>query len=735
MGAPGKVGESELVATWRLFWGQTAGRVVTVFFASAIAVYFFELGPEYLRAEFSAHIDRLVLPVVVAIIFFRTRMVESVEERRFWTLAMASFVIWLVGNSLFFVSTLIELPRWMDLVVDVCYVLLYLFFFLASDQQPQRPGGWSEKDVLYRFSMVGATVFITAMFAYFVAVPWTIQPQETFRYFASFNLYVVLDTMLAVKFGLLLLAARSPRWRRCFTLIALAALMMAAGDFVEGLSFAGYFEAVEGSRIDTIWLVPHFLFLLMTLTCTGQEARGEEWDEGSVAPVQSLLPFYAFALPLVHLGLCLTGYLDPAANSQREAIVFSGLVLFGILSIVQQVRLERTVLSLRTDLTVRALDEKLRQSQRLESIGRLAGGIAHDFNNLLMVITSYTQLARSDLATSKGEASGRLDEIDRAAERAADLIRQLLAFGRRQVLRPELVHVNEMVQGLEGMLALIVGDDVELNVELGDAVGFIRVDPSLMEQVIVNLVVNARDAMPRGGVLSIRTAGWSEERAGTGRDEDRDRWVELEVSDTGEGIDPKIRNQIFEPYFTTKEMDKGTGLGLATVYGIVEQSGGAIEVESEPGRGSVFSVRLPQAEGRRAAAVASPSAPIRVVRGRTILVAEDEPDIREPIAEYLEAFGLVVLQAEDGFDALEVAARHRGTIDVLVTDLVMPKMSGPKLASRLQEERADIKTIFVSGYTSEAVGEHGIIGEGTVFLQKPFLLEDLVETIRDVIEG
>jgi len=536
--------------------------------------------------------------------------------------------------------------------------------------------------------------------------------------------------MLAVKFGLLLLAAHSPRWRRCFTLIALAALMMAVGDFIEGLSFAGFFEAVEGTRIDTVWLVPHFLFLVMALTCTGERTRAEEVEEGAVAPVQSLLPFYAFALPLVHLGLCLLGHLDPAAYSQREAIVFSGLVLFGMLSIVQQVRLERTVLSLRTDLTVRALDEKLRQSQRLESIGRLAGGIAHDFNNLLMVITSYTQLARSDLAKSPNEAGERLDEIDRAAERAADLIRQLLAFGRQQVLRPEFVHVNEMVRGLEGMLSLIVGDDVELNIELGDNVGFIRVDPSLMEQVIINLVVNARDAMPRGGVLSIRTAGWSESGSG----DDGGSWAELRVSDTGEGMDPDIRNQIFEPYFTTKEMDKGTGLGLATVYGIVQQSGGAIEVESEPGRGSVFSVRLPRAEEHPSPAVAPPSAPNQVVQGRSILLAEDEPDIREAIAEFLEAFGLVVLQAEDGSDALEVAARHRGAIDVLVTDLVMPKMSGPDLASRLQEERPDLKVIYVSGYTSEAVGEHGVIDEDTVFLQKPFLLQNLMDTIRDVLE-
>ena len=256
-----------------------------------------------------------------------------------------------------------------------------------------------------------------------------------------------------------------------------------------------------------------------------------------------------------------------------------------LLSFAQQVRLERAVESLRSDLMFRALDDKLRQSQRLESIGRLAGGIAHDFNNLLMVIKSYAELALAQLHSGERQVRDKLAEIDRATDRAADLVRQLLAFGRRQVIKPEVVNVNELVLGLEGMLSRIIGDDIELRVELDCEVGFTRVDPALLEQVIVNLVVNARDAMPRGGRLLISTRLVAGPPDRTDPKPDGGDSVELAVTDTGVGIDPAIRDRIFEPYFTTKEMEKGTGLGLATVYGIVEQSGGTIEVESNAGDG------------------------------------------------------------------------------------------------------------------------------------------------------
>ena len=725
---------SALRRTWDLFWGQRLGRVVTAIFATLALVYLFELGSDDLRSALTRNLDRILLPGMIGILIFRTRLVRSVEERRFWNLIILGMVFWLSGTATFWVSSVFDLPRWADLVVDICYILLYLFWFLASDQQPQLDSGWSVGDVLYRFSMAGAALFIVIMFGYFIVVPWAGQPSENIQYFASFNLYVTLDSLLTVKFILLFLAARDPGWRRCFALIAAATGILAVGDLFEGLGFAEILNTVMGARIDIVWLFPHFLLVVMILTCTGRSVEVEETEGGSVPRIQSLLPFYAFALPLVHLGLYLTDYLDPDARAVREALVFFGLVLFAVLSLAQQIRLERAVAALRSDLMVRALDDKLRQSQRMESIGRLAGGIAHDFNNLLMVIKSYAELAEKHLASGNRQVRDKLREIDRATDRAADLVRQLLAFGRRQVIKPQVVNVNELVLGLEGMLSRIIGDDIQLRVELDCEAGFTKVDPALLEQVIVNLAVNARDAMPRGGELEIETRfviGLPnlDQKSAKGQP-----FVELAVSDTGDGIDPAIRDRIFEPYFTTKEMEKGTGLGLATVYGIVEQSGGVIEVESAPGKGSTFRVWLAQVGGESPEVPTAITRTMRPVSGGTVLLTEDESNIRKALAEYLGNLGFEVLQARDGIDALEVAAGHQGNIDLLVTDLVMPRMSGPELAQRLVAESAELKVIYVSGYTPDAVREYGVSKHNSVFLQKPFLLGDLSNAICELLE-
>lgn len=725
---------SGVKATWSLLWAQKLGRAVVLVFATVLFVHLFELGPESLRVALTRNLDRIVLPLMIVVLLVRTRAVERLEERRFWNLILAALVLWFFGNAVWFLSYDFDLPRWVDLSVDVCYILNYLCLFLAADQQPHLRSGWSSGDILYRYSLVGASVFIALMFGYFIVVPWVAQSSENHQYFSSFNLYVTLDILLAAKFALRFFATRALRWRRAFALIAVATAVLAVGDMLEGLGLADIYETLEGGRVDAVWLFPHFFLFALILTCTVPPAEAEKGEDGALSSIQSLLPFYTFSLPLVHLGLNLLGYLNPDERTPREAIVFSGLIFFGMLSLAQQIRLERAVASLRTDLTLRALGDKLRQSQRLESIGRLAGGIAHDFNNLLMVITSYTELARGGVSNSNQRVRKRLTEIDRAAERAAGLVRQLLAFGRRQVLRPEVVHVNEMVLRLEVMLSRIIGDNIELVVDLDCEVRHTKVDPTLLEQVVVNLIVNARDAMPRGGRVSISTrcirAGTSDSLADGAVSE----WVELCVTDTGEGIDPAVSDQIFEPYFTTKEMEKGTGLGLATVHGIVEQSGGAIEVESSSGRGTTFRVRLPHVREHEAQPIEPSAGPGRPVSGETILLTEDEENIREAVAEYLESLGLTVLQAEDGVAALEVVSRHEGAIDVVITDLVMPRMSGPELVDRLLAERPELKVIFVSGYTPDAMGEHGIDRDNMCFLQKPFLLGDLEATIREILD-
>lgn len=726
---------SGIKTSLHLFFAQGLGRAISAILAAAAAIYLFEVGSDAFRRQLSLNLDRLILPGLIILLVVRTRSVEGTEERRFWNFISLGMTVWLAGSVLTILTKIMGFGRWADLGADVLYIALYVSLVLASDQQPQLASGWSKRDVLYRFSLVGATLFTVIMFGYFVVVPWAIQPSEYVQYFASFNLYVTLDLLIAVKFALLFRSARAARWRRAFALLVGVAAVMAVGDLLEGLGFADILQTVVGGRIDVVWLVPHFLLAMLILTCTDQPDDDESAEAGSAPGIQSLLPFYAFALPLVHLGLYLVGYLDPEAQAVREAIVFFGLVFFAVLSLAQQVKLERAVESLKSDLVVRALDDRLRQSQRLESIGRLAAGIAHDFNNLLMVIKSYVGLAVRQLASGDRQVEDKLIEIDRATDRAADLVRQLLAFGRRQAINPRVVNVNALVLGLEGMLSRIIGDDIQLRVDLGCEAGFTRVDPALFEQVIVNLAVNARDAMPRGGELEIGTrsvVGLPDRDGGKGTGR---RFVELRVSDTGNGIDPAIRDRIFEPYFTTKEMEKGTGLGLATVYGIVDQSGGVIDVESEPGTGSTFRVWLAQVEGEfEDAPIAAPRTK-SPVRGETVLLTEDDPNIRIALAEYLGSLGFEVLQAKDGVDALEVAAAHKGEIDLLVTDLVMPRMSGPELAQQLLIERAELKVIFVSGYPPGAIREYGVPADDVVFLQKPFLLDDLAGSIRELLES
>lgn len=722
----------ELRTTGTELWARPVGRGVVSVVAVLAVVYLFELGGDGLRTQLTSNLDRIMLPVMVALLLVNTRGATRTEERRFWGFLIIALASWFAGTMVFFFEQEAGLPRWVDLVVDVFYILLYLGMVLAADQQPQLRSGWSERDPVYLFAMVAASIFIVAIFGYFVVVPWAVQPSETARYFSSFNLYVTLDLLLTLRFVLLYRAASDTRWRRCFGLLAMGTAAMAVGDLLEGLYFAEIFIAVIGDRLDVVWLVPYLCLTAVALTCTGQRDTDAETDAGR--QVGSLVPVYAFALPLIHLGLHLLGYLDPDARSAREAIVLVGLVFFAVLIILQQASLEQAVASLRSDLTVRALDEKLRRSQRLEAIGQLAGGIAHDFNNLLMVIRSSSELAVRRLGTSMPQVRDKLAEIDGAADRATDLIRQLLAFGRRQELHPQPVRVDAMVLDLQSMLARLIGDNVRLRVAVGPEPVWAMVDPALLEQVIVNLVVNARDAMPRGGDVAI-TARAVATAADGGSSGGGGGWAELSVSDSGTGIPAEIRSRIFEPYFTTKEAGQGTGLGLATVYGIVEQSGGVIEVDSAVGGGTTFTVRLPRVDAPRGSRAAAVPASVSEITCRTVLITEDEPKIREALAEYLESIGLEVLQAQDGVDALEVATAFPGTIDLLITDLVMPRMSGPDLAKRMLDDNRDLKVIFMSGYTPETMDEYGIDDRNGEFLQKPFLLADLGRMARRVLEG
>jgi len=382
----------------------------------------------------------------------------------------------------------------------------------------------------------------------------------------------------------------------------------------------------------------------------------------------------------------------------------------------------------------RRLEGQLLQAQKMEAVGRLAGGVAHDFNNLLTVILSYSDLLLEDLPP---EIPDRADvaEIRKAAVAASSLTRQLLAFSRQQVLEPRVLDVNTVVASTEKLLTRLLGEDVSLTTSLAAALGAVKVDPGQLEQIIMNLAVNARDAMPRGGRLSIETANVEmDESYVHGHPLARPgHYVMLAVSDTGTGMDAATQARIFEPFFTTKEAGKGTGLGLATVYGIVRQSSGFIWVYSEPGHGTSFKIYLPRVD--EPVSPAGAPAPQVVGGSETVLVVEDVAAVRAVTRQMLERQGYCVLEAANGATALSLARQHHSAIHLLVTDVVMPEVSGRELADQLVQLRPDMKVLFMSGYTDDAVVRHGILQEGIAYLQKPFTPDTLARKVRAVLDG
>jgi signal transduction histidine kinase/ActR/RegA family two-component response regulator len=389
----------------------------------------------------------------------------------------------------------------------------------------------------------------------------------------------------------------------------------------------------------------------------------------------------------------------------------------------------------RAEAALRKTEERLLQSQKMEAVGRLAGGVAHDFNNVLCIILSYSEMLAEELpSTSTMHAD--LTAIHHAGRRAAELTQQLLAFSRQQILQPRVVDLNEIVLGLERMLRRLLGEDVELAVLTAERLGKIKVDPGQIEQVILNLAINARDAMPAGGKLTIETlnAVLDDGYAASHVDVTPGPHAMLAVTDTGSGMDPATQARIFEPFFTTKEKGKGTGLGLSTVFGTVRQSGGSITVYSEPGHGTTFKLYFPQTEGDLFEP--APISSSRAARGsETILLVEDDDHVRQLIRAVLRRHGYRVLEAANGGEALLLCEQHQDPIDLVLTDMVMPRMSGPQLVERLQLIRPWMKVMFMSGYTEGSSLRHGVLAPDVVFLQKPITPEPLARAVRKALDS
>ena len=382
----------------------------------------------------------------------------------------------------------------------------------------------------------------------------------------------------------------------------------------------------------------------------------------------------------------------------------------------------------------RQLEEQLRQAQKMEAVGMLAGGVAHDFNNLLTIITGYSQLILNTLSPNDPNRSSA-EQIMKASDRAATLTSQLLAFSRRQVLQPKVLDINRLIGTMSTMLRRLIGEDIDLRLELRQDLGQVSADPGQMEQVLMNLVVNARDAMPKGGTLTIETADVKIGESFKGRNAafKPGAYTLIAVSDTGSGMDEATQARLFEPFFTTKGHGRGTGLGLSTVFGIVRQSGGSVDVYSVPGRGTSVKVYLPRID--QPLTVEPAMGESRATNGtETILLVEDDEMVRTLVRETLARDGYHVLDAPDPLEGRRVSDAFRGKIHLLITDVVLPKVSGREFAEQITRRRRDMKVMYMSGYTDSAVVNSGILQKEVAFLQKPFTPKSLMEKVREVLE-
>jgi signal transduction histidine kinase len=693
---------------------------------------FLLLGPGSLRALVSNLIQIAACLAAAGLCFHASRRSREMA-RTFWVLFALAFTAYGILNI---VWTYYE--NWLHQPVPaspvsqflyLCYDAPIVMALFLSEGEDASGLDWYRTLDFVQMLMVAFLIYYD--FLFLRTLPGGVHSLELMEQ----GMTNVLNFVLAAAFVVRSFWARSSLvrslCRRMSAYLTVYALAAGVGDYA--LTFI---HTNSGSWSSLAWTVPFVVAAMLAAGFeppaeTAPEIATETWNERSFLLRNAGLA----VMPLTVWALAIR-----AANHDHVVAygtVIISLACYGAHLTLSQYRNQRNVEALRvSEERYRLLFQQLLQAEKMQAIGRLAGGVAHDFNNVLTIVMGYAQQMLDNPDPTADSVHNGASQIITASNRAASLTRQLLAFGRKQVLQPSTLNLNAIIVDVDKMLRRLIHENVEIVTTPSPTLGAVKADVGQIEQVLLNLVINARDAMPDGGTLTIETANvdldeaYALKHAGV----TPGSYVMLAVSDTGQGMSAETLSHIFEPFFTTKEVGKGSGMGLATVYGIVQQSGGHVWVYSEPGRGSTFKVYLPRVEAPAEQTARTAGSELTIRGTETILVCEDDPQVRDLTVALLKACGYLVLELENPLEADRVCQQHAGRIDLLLTDVVMREMSGPELARRMQTLRPQSKVLFMSGYANNAIVHQGVLDAGIAFLAKPFTPSALAGKVRDVLD-
>ncbi len=705
-------------------------RITGLLYTGLILVYGISLLSSWQLASLGDYLDFIFAALAVWALLYGVRQIKHPEERRFWLLIACGVAAFLVIEILYLPAPDAEAIQ-LQTREGLLALLYYAAVFLAVSANPHLKPGWSRGNRRYWTTSTASLLFVLGSVAYVFLIQITVV-RGAESYVPNLLMYLCLDALVAGTFVYLSRTCGSIRWRNLYALLAVGWGLWAIASSVDLLAALSVWPL--GYRAETIleFTVPYLPLIAVARLrhyAAPQQTPAEDHKRTSrQSPLRlgGSPILYLTVLPLFHFGGYWAEIFSPDAKPYREFIMLSVVLVLAALAFVNQKQLESER---------RILEEQARQSQKMEAVGTLAGGVAHDFNNMLTAIIGNAELLRSDDLNLTDRQRAEVEEIRKASERATSLTQQLLAFGRRQMLAPEVVDLNASVAEMQKLLRRLIGEDVELITELDSALGSVKADPAQIDQVIMNLAINARDAMPEGGEIRIGTANADVDEAEAQVQDGMvpGRYVMLVVSDTGSGMDAETREKIFEPFFTTKDTGAGTGLGLSTVYGIVKQSDGFIGVDSEPGHGTTFKIYLPRVD--EPIEPPEPSTVISLQGMETVLLVEDEEMLRALARQVLQRNGYRVLEASGGPEAVEIFERHEGPINLLLTDVVMPKMSGHELAQRLTMLSPELKVLYISGYAEQELVGRGLSSNSWALLQKPFTPDALARRVRELLDS